>query len=93
MSARKRILAAVQQDGERGLAAAVDFQNDREVVLVAVKKDGWAMQHAAWELRSCREFVMSRRALAPAVTIQVGRYRYSSFTCWLDRFGCQSSLY
>ena len=31
MSARKRILAAVKQDGERGLAAAVDFQGDREV--------------------------------------------------------------
>ena len=67
-------------------------------------KDGWAMQHAAWNLRSDRAFVMSavklngwalksRRALTLGVTVQVRRYPLPDIAAaafWMDKFDRQN---
>ncbi len=39
--------------------ASEEFKSDREVVLAAVKNNGWALVYASDELRADRELVMA----------------------------------
>jgi hypothetical protein len=58
-SDRKKLLAAVQQNGCVLVYASEELQADRDVVLAAVQQFGHALQFASAELRADREVVLA----------------------------------
>ena len=55
---RNQVLNAVKKNG-LFLEKAVNFRNDREIVLAAVNNNGYALIHASQELRNDREIVLA----------------------------------
>jgi hypothetical protein len=58
-SDRKKLLAAVQQNGLALEYASAELKADRKVVLAAVQQNGCALQYASAELKADREVVLA----------------------------------
>jgi hypothetical protein len=54
---KKRVLAAVKNDGRELEYASEELKKDREVVFAAVKNDGRALEYAYTELKNDDEIV------------------------------------
>ena len=55
---KQPVLKAVKKNGE-ALKNFPEFQNDRDIVLEAVRENAWALQYASEALRGDREIVLA----------------------------------